>query len=137
VYSTTSNKIPQIIMAKSKTKTTQEYIEELKTSIQQKTGSVLEPWLMPMLRTTAMNMVILDRIQEKLEEEDMTSSMQGSMGQQKIEVNPLIDKYNNTVNTLIKLFKALGLSYDTASGKIASADDGDNDDPVLAALKHK
>jgi hypothetical protein len=135
VYSTTSNKIPQIIMAKSKTKTTQEYIEELKTSIQQKTGSVLEPWLMPMLRTTAMNMVILDRIQEKLEEEDMTSSMQGSMGQQKIDVHPLLDKYDKMQNTLVRQFEALGLTNKSKSSAGGGTDDGD--DLVLSALSNR
>jgi phage terminase small subunit len=121
-------------MAKNYTK---EYVEELKQMIELRTGKPFEIWLMPSVRTTAMNMAFLDRLQDQVMEVDLTTSMTGSMGQQKIEVNPLIDKYNNTVNTLIKLFKALGLSYDTASGKIASADDGDNDDPVLAALKHK
>ena len=65
----------------AKTKTTQDYIEELKSSIQQKTGAGFDPWLMPMLRATAMNMVILDKMQAQLETENITNSMTGSMGQ--------------------------------------------------------
>lgn len=114
-----------------------EYTEELKQMIEIRTGKPFEIWLMPSVRTTAMNMAFLDRLQKEVMKVDLTSSMTGSMGQQKIEVNPLIDKYNNTINTLIKLFKALGLSYDTANGKIASVDDSDADDPVLAALKRR
>ena len=49
----------------AKTKTTQDYIEELKSSIQQKTGAGFDPWLMPMLRATAMNMVILDKAEDR------------------------------------------------------------------------
>jgi hypothetical protein len=125
-------------MTKTMTKNnTKEYVEELKQMIELRTGKPFEIWLMPSVRTAAMNMAFLDRLQDQVMEVDLTASMTGSMGQQKIEVNPLIDKYNNTVNTLIKLFKALGLSYDTASGKIVSADDSDADDPVLAALKRR
>jgi hypothetical protein len=134
MYPTVTNQISQINMAKNYTK---EYVDELKQMIELRTGKPFEIWLMPSVRTTAMNMAFLDRLQDQVMEVDLTNSMTGSMGQQKIEVNPLIDKYNNTVNTLIKLFKALGLSYDTASGKIASADDSDADDPVLAALKRR
>ena len=34
----------------AKSKSTQDYIEELKGSIEQKTGTGFDPWLMPMLR---------------------------------------------------------------------------------------
>lgn len=119
----------------AKTKTTQDYIEELKSSIQQKTGAAFDPWLMPMLRATAMNMVILDKMQEQLEKEDITNSMTGSMGQQKIDVHPLLDKYDRMQNTLIRQFDMLGL---TAKGKgSSSADDPGDEDPVLAALTKK
>jgi hypothetical protein len=116
----------------AKQKTTQDCIQDLKTSIEQKTDAGFDPWLMPILRATAMNMVILDRLQEKLEKEDITISMAGSMGQQKIDVHPLLDKYDKMQNTLIKQFEKLGL---TNKGKSGGADDDvDDEDPVLAAL---
>jgi len=120
----------------AKTKTTQNYIEELKEGIRQKTDKVCEPWLMPMLRATAMNMVILDKMQEKLEKENMTDSMEGSMGQQKINVHPLLDKYDKMQNTLVKQFEALGL---TAKGKAGAAGggEGNDEDPVLSVLSKK
>ena len=119
-------------MAKSKTSN---YIDELKSLVVQRNDGTFDPWLMPMLRSTAMNMVILDRLQEELEKSNMTDFMDGSMGQQKVQVNPLLDKYDKTQNTLIKQFDALGL---TAKGKGRSGtSDADDDDPVLAALTNR
>ncbi len=120
----------------AKTKTTQDYIEELKTSIEKKTDAGFDPWLMPMLRATAMNMVILDKMQSQLETEQITNSMTGSMGQQKIDVHPLLDKYDKMQNTLVRQFEALGL---TAKGKGGAAGGGDSidDDPVLSMLSNK
>ena len=120
----------------AKSKTTQDYIEELKTSIEQKTEAGFDPWLMPMLRATAMNMVILDKMQEQLENENITNSMTGSMGQQKIDVHPLLDKYDKMQNTLVRQFEALGL---TAKGKAGAAGggDGDDDDPIIKMLSNK
>ena len=120
----------------AKSKTTQDYIAELKTSIEQKTEAGFDPWLMPMLRATAMNMVILDKMQEQLEKENITNSMTGSMGQQKIDVHPLLDKYDKMQNTLVRQFEALGL---TAKGKAGAAGggDGDDDDPIIKMLSNK
>lgn len=119
----------------AKTKTTQDYIEELKTSIEKKTDAGFDPWLMPMLRATAMNMVILDKMQSKLETEQITNSMTGSMGQQKIDVHPLLDKYDKMQNTLVRQFEALGL---TAKGKAGTGVGSDtDDDPVLSMLSNK
>jgi hypothetical protein len=116
-------------MAKNKTS---DYIDELKEMITHRNDGVLDPWLMPMLRATAMNMVILDRLQSKLETEDITISLPGSMGQQKIDVHPLLDKYDKMQNTLIKQFEALGLTNKGKSG--SDSDDMEDEDPVLAAL---
>jgi hypothetical protein len=120
----------------AKKTTTQEYIEELKGSIEKKTQAGFDPWLMPMLRATAMNMVILDKMQEQLERETITNSMTGSMGQQKIDVHPLLDKYDKMQNTLVRQFEALGL---TAKGKTGAGggSDGDDEDLVLSALTNR
>lgn len=116
---------------------TSEYVEELKKMVELRQGS-FEIWLLPTVRATAMNMAFIDKLQEELMKADLTTSMTGSMGQQKIEVNPLIDKLNNQINTLIKQFKSLGLSYDTAKGKMGATADGDeDDDPVLSVLKRR
>jgi len=115
----------------AKSKKTQDYIEELKTSIQQKTSNGFDPWLMPMLRATAMNMVILDKMQEQMEKENITNSMTGSMGQQKINVHPLLDKYDKMQNTLVRQFEALGL---TAKGKTGAGGGSDDDDDLVLSM---
>ena len=120
----------------AKKSTTQDYITELRTMIEKKNDGAFDPWLMPMLRATAMNMVILDKMQEQLENENITNSMTGSMGQQKIDVHPLLDKYDKMQNTLVRQFEALGL---TAKGKTGAAGggDGDDDDPIIKMLSNK
>lgn len=123
----------------AKKKTVDEYIDELKKMVELRTGKAFDPWLLPQLRATAMGMMMLDKIQDKLADSEITILMTGSMGQQKTEVNPLLDKYINFQRTLISQFQALGLNYNTAKGKIggAAGDDGEDDDPVLAALTKK
>jgi hypothetical protein len=120
----------------AKKNTTQDYITELKEMISNKNDGSFDPWLTPMLRAAAMNMVILDRMQEKLEKEEITNSMTGSMGQQKIDVHPLLDKYDKMQNTLVRQFEALGL---TAKAKAGGGGVGDfeDEDPVLSALTNK
>lgn len=138
-------------MAKSKDKKIEElrssvkqYIDELKEMIEKRTGKPFELWLMPQLRATAQNMVLLDRIQEAIAlEDDLTTSMTGSMGQQKIDVNPLLLQSDKCQRTLLQQFEALGLNYNTAKGKVstnggsAAENPAANDDPVLAALLQK
>ena len=123
----------------AKQKTTADYIDELKAMVELRTGKGFDPWLMPQLRATAMNMAMIDKVQDKLDSTDVTTLVTGSMGQQKTEVNPLFDKYNTMERTLISQLQALGLNYNTAKGKVGGSggdDDGD-DDPVFAALKNK
>ena len=112
------------------------YIEELKNAIEQRTGEKIQIWMLPQLRAAASNMVILDRIQDAIiEEEALTNSMTGSMGQQKIEVNPLVDKYNTLNRTLMDQFKAVGLNLNTAKGKVSGGGSADSqDDYPLAAM---
>ena len=123
----------------AKKNTVDEYIDELKKMVELRTGKAFDPWLLPQLRATAMGMMMLDKIQDKLADSEITILMTGSMGQQKTEVNPLLDKYINFQRTLISQFQALGLNYNTAKGKVggAAGDDGEDDDPVLAALTKK
>ena len=125
----------------AKKKTVDEYIDELKKMVEMRTKQPFDLWLLPQLRVTAMNMVILDRIQDELSKANVTDSMTGSMGQQKISVNPLFDKYDKLQRTLISQFQALGLNYNTAKGKVATSQvttaSGDAEDPVLAALRMK
>ena len=110
--------------------TTSDYIDELKAMVvEANDGKPFQPWLMPQLRSTAMNMVILDKLQDAIEKEDsLTISMTGSMGQQKIDVNPLLAQYYKAQQVLMSQFAALGLNCKNDPGK----DKGDDDlnDPM-------
>ena len=112
----------------SKINTTSDYIEELKEMVKEANdGKPCPPWLMPQLRATAMNMVVLDKLQTAIEKEDELATINpGSMGQLKITSNPLLDRYYKAQDILLDQFAALGL---TSKSK-RKADDSTNSDPM-------
>ncbi len=129
---------------KPKAKKITDYVSELTQMVELRTGSAFDIWLTPQLRATAMNMVILDKLQADLDKASFLTYTTGSMKQPKREVNPLIDKYIQIQKTLMDQFQALGLNYNTAKGKIPANSGGPantttdiDDDPVLAALRSK
>ena len=115
----------------AKKKTTDDYIDELKAMVvEANDGKPFPGWLLPQLRSTAMNMVILDKLQGTIEkEESLTMSMNGSMGQQKIEVNPLLGQYYKAQQVLMDQFTLLGL---TMKGKKTTSGGDDSDDPMAS-----
>lgn len=103
----------------AKQKSAQAYERELRKMIKARTGQDCEVWLTPQIRTTAMNMVILDKIQDELTDMDsLISPVPGSMGQIKNEVSPLLPHYDKTQRTLLMQFEALGLNYSTTPSKV-------------------
>ena len=73
----------------AKKKTAHAYELELRQMIKHRTGADMEPWLLPQVRATAGNMVMLDKIQEELEaEKNLVSLVAGSMAQMKNEIDP-------------------------------------------------
>lgn len=100
-------------------KTSKQYVSELRRMIKARTGADCEPWLAPQIRTTAMNMVMLDKIQDELLDMDsLITPVPGSMGQIKNEVSPLLPHYDKTQRTLLMQFEALGLNYSTTPSKV-------------------
>ncbi len=100
-------------------KTSKKYEKELREMIEARTGAKCEPWLTPQIRTTAMNMVMLDKIQDELTGMDsLITPVPGSMGQLKNEVSPLLPHYDKTQRTLLMQFEALGLNYSTTPSKV-------------------
>ena len=123
-----------------KQKTAKQYEAELRRMIKARTGADCEPWLTPQIRTTAMNMVMLDKIQDELT--DMTSlitPVPGSMGQLKNEVTPLLPHYDKTQRTLLMQFEAIGLNYKTTPSKVNenTKKGGDDDDPMANYYRGK
>ena len=103
----------------AKTKTAKQYEAELRRMIKARTGADCEAWLTPQIRATAMNMVMLDKIQNELTDMDsLITPVPGSMGQLKNEVSPLLPHYDKTQRTLLMQFEALGLNYSTTPSKV-------------------
>jgi hypothetical protein len=124
----------------AKKKTAHAYEIELRRMIKHRTGADMEPWLLPQVRATAMNMVMLDKVQEELEgTKDLIKTVEGSTGQTKNEVSPLLPYYDKLQRTLLMQFEALGLNYKTTPSKVMenTKKGGDDDDPMANYYKGK
>lgn len=103
----------------AKQRTAHAYELELRKMIQNRTGADMEPWLLPQVRATAANMVMLDKVQQELlDKEDLVKPMPGSMMQIKNEVNPLLPYYDKMQRTLMLQFEAIGLNYKVTPSKV-------------------
>ena len=101
-------------------KTAHGYELELRKMIESRTGAKMEPWLMPQVRATAMNEVMLDKIQEELTNgsRKLADWGDGSTGQMKFEAHPLLPHHDKLQRTLLMQFEALGLNYSTTPSKV-------------------
>lgn len=103
----------------AKQRTAHAYELELRKMIKSRTGADMEPWLLPQVRATAANMVMLDKVQEELlDTEELVKLMHGSMAQMKREVSPLLPYYDKMQRTLMLQFEAIGLNYKTTPSKV-------------------
>ena len=101
-------------------KTAHAYELELRKMIESRTGAKMEMWLMPQVRATAMNQVMLDQIQDELTNgtRKLADWGDGSTGQMKFEAHPLLPHYDKLQRTLLMQFEALGLNYSTTPSKV-------------------
>ena len=103
----------------AKQRTAHAYELELRKMIKSRTGADMEPWLLPQVRATASNMVMLDKVQAELEATDsLVTLVSGSMAQMKNEVSPLLPYYDKMQRTLMLQFEAIGLNYKTTPSKV-------------------
>jgi hypothetical protein len=102
----------------TKQRTAHAYELELRKMIKSRTGEEMEAWLTPQVRATAMNMVMLDKIQTELLDGDLMQLVPGSMGQMKNEPSPLLPHYDKAQRTLLMQLEALGLNYSTTPSKV-------------------
>ena len=123
----------------AKGKTAHAYELELRKMIKSRTGADMEPWLLPQVRATAMNMVMLDKIQTTLYDENtkLADWYQGSTGQMKFDAHPLMPHYDKMQRTLMLQFEALGLNYKTTPSKVKqdTKKDVDEADPMAKYYK--
>ena len=103
-----------------KQRTAHAYELELRKMIESRTGAKMEMWLLPQVRATAMNEVMLDQIQEELTNgtRRLADWGDGSTGQMKFEAHPLLPHYDKLQRTLLMQFEALGLNYSTTPSKV-------------------
>ncbi len=100
-------------------KTAHAYELELRKMIESRTGADMELWLLPQVRATASNMVMLDKVAAELERaNDLVTLVPGSQGQMKSEVSPLLPHYDKMQRTLLMQLEALGLNYSTTPSKV-------------------
>ena len=104
----------------AKPKTAHAYELELRKMIEARTGAKMEIWLTPQVRATAMNEVMLDKIQDELvnSPKKLADWNDGSTGQMKFEAHPLLPHYDKLQRTLLMQFEALGLNYSTTPSKV-------------------
>ena len=124
----------------AKKKTAHAYELELRKMIKSRTGADMEPWLLPQVRATASNMVMLDKVQAELEDtNDLVKMMSGSTAQMKNEVNPLLPYYDKMQRTLMLQFEAIGLNYKTTPSKVKedTKKGVDKEDPMMLYYKGK
>lgn len=125
----------------AKPKTAHAYELELRKMIESRTGAKMEMWLMPQVRATAMNEVMLDQIQEELTNgtRKLADWNDGSTGQMKFEEHPLLKTYDKLQRTLLMQFEALGLNYKTTPSKVKedTKKGVDEDDPMANYYKDR
>ena len=104
----------------AKPKTAHAYELELRKMIESRTGAKMEIWLTPQVRATAMNQVMLDKIQDELcnGTRRLADWGAGSTGQMKFEEHPLLKTYDKLQRTLLMQYEAIGLNYKTTPSKV-------------------
>ena len=124
----------------AKQRTAHAYELELRKMIEARTGAKMEVWLLPQVRATAMNQVMLDKIQEELTSgtRKLADWNDGSTGQMKFEEHPLLKTYDKLQRTLLLQFEALGLNYKTTPSKVKedTKKGVDDDDPMVKFYKN-
>ena len=102
----------------AKTKTAHAYELEIKKMVTDRNGE-FDKWLLPQLRATAMNCVMLDKIHSELcSERSLILTSAGSMDQTKYDAHPLLVHYDKLQRTLLQQYEALGINYRATPSKI-------------------
>lgn len=102
----------------AKAKTAHAYELEIKRMIEKRNGE-FDIWLIPQLRATALNCVMLDKIHDELcKERSLLITSAGSMDQTKYEAHPLLAHYDKLQRTLLQQYESLGLNYRATPSKI-------------------
>jgi len=104
------------------------YERTIKEMIVSRKGQ-FDEFLTPQLKVAAQCWRMVDKLNDEIMKSDMTTIEIGSMGQQKVVINPLLAQYDKQSRTLNLHFSALGLNFNLAPQKVneAKADDSLSD----------
>lgn len=109
-------------------------IDELKAMVEERTGQPFPQFLMPAVRLTANNIMVIGHVQEELMQSALVSIENGCMGQQKVTVSPLLPYYDKLMRTATLQLEKIGLTYSATPSKITQSTKkgGDGTDPMEA-----
>lgn len=93
----------------------------------------VEPWLEAQIMGAAMNWQMMTKLHEEIMKGQLVSYANGSMGQTKTLVNPLLATYKELQRTHILHLEALGLNFKTLPSKMteSASKGGDKNDPMV------
>lgn len=118
-------------MAKKKQKGTNGYVTELNKLVRAEYNGEIPAKLTILIRKTAMDMQMMDRISDELMEEDtLVKTKFGSMAQEKTEVNPLIPYYDKLSSRVTDDLYNLGLTARKQAIKTEDPGKVEDDDPM-------
>lgn len=97
----------------------------------------VEPWLEAQIEGAAMNWQMMVNLHEEIMKGQLVSYANGSMGQTKTLVNPLLATYKELQRTHILHLEALGLNFKTMPSKMteSATKGGDKNDAVIGYLQ--
>lgn len=113
------------------------YIKELREYCEMRTGREFDPFLFPQLEAAARTKQIVEKIHDEVINQSLTLMSEGSMGQTKQEVNPLLKAYKDSSTLLNQQLQALGLNYLSTPSKIneSTKKESVEDDPLSKFLR--
>jgi hypothetical protein len=118
-------------MAKKKQKGTNGYVMELNKLVKAEYNGEIPAKLTILIRKTAMDMQMMDRISDELMSLDsLTSTKFGSMAQEKTEVSPLIPYYDKLSSRVTDDLYNLGLTARKQAVKVEDPGKVDDEDPM-------
>ena len=115
-----------------------EYYENRLRSMIKERRSIeyVEPWLEAQIEGAAMNWQMMVNLHEEIMKGQLISYENGSSGQTKSIVNPLLTMYKELQRTHILHLEALGLNFKTLPKKMteSATKGGDKDNPLKEFL---
>ena len=118
-------------------KTIKSIVNEIKSQVQERTGKPCPLWLTRQIEKLAINELICEKVaNEILDLRYLTKYEDGSTGQKKNEMTPLLPMYDKLQNTLMRQYRAVGLNYDTTPSKVEGAtNSGEAIDPLFDIIE--